>query len=182
MPSGDFAGLGEEMRRLGREMKHMGKELARDLAREMRTATRHTGPGARPRFHFQINDKAFHFDPEQIERITREAREAAASGVARAQEAVERALVNMASSRAGSGPMPPGAPRPPRPGARPGYTGQTVRIEREAPAPVPTPAPNPPRPSEEVEAEKLAILRMVSEGRLAVEEAEVMLRALEERA
>ena len=37
------------------------------------------------------------------------------------------------------------------------------------------------RPPDEVEAERLAILRMVSEGRLGIDEAEVMLRALEER-
>jgi hypothetical protein len=53
------------------------------------------------------------------------------------------------------------------------YTGQTVRIERATPAPERSP--------EEVTAEKLAILRMVSEGRLGVDEAEVMLRALEGR-
>ena len=184
---GDFAGIGDEMRRFGREMKAMGRDLARDLAREMRSATR-SAPGPRPRFHFQFNDRAFHFDQEQIDRITREAREAAASGVARAQEAVERALVNMVSSR-GQPPRPPQPPqrpqapqvpqtpqppRPPQPMAgRAGYTGQTVRIEREAPRPA--------RAAEEVQAEKLAILRMVSEGRLAIDEAEVMLRALEER-
>ena len=184
---GDFAGIGDEMRRFGREMKAMGRELARELAREVRTATR-AAPGGRPRFHVQVNDRAFHFDQEQIERITREAREAAASGVARAQEAVERALVNIVSSRVqppppprpprpGQPPQRPNAPQPPQPpqapGGRSGYTGQTVRIEREPPAP--------PRPVDEVQAEKLAILRMVSEGRLAVDEAEVMLRALEER-
>ncbi len=175
MPNPDFAGLGEEMRKLGRDLKHMGKEIAREFAREMRTTARGAGPGGRPRFHVQFNDKAFHFDPEQIERITREAREAAAGGVARAQEAVERALVNMVSSRTRSWPNPPQPPQPPRPGVRPGFTGQTVRIEREGPPPVPA------RPIEEVEAEKLAILRMVSEGRLAIDEAEAMLRALEGR-
>lgn len=177
MPAGDF-GIGEEMRRLARDLKVMGRELARDVAREARQATRSGGPGPRPRVHVQFNDKAFHFDAEQVERVTREAREAAASGIARAQEAVERALVNMAASTRAWAPQPPaprGMPQPPRPPSAPGYTGQTVRIERESTPPAATRAP------EEVQEEKLAILRMVSEGRLGVDEAEVMLRALEGR-
>ncbi len=177
---GDFAGIGDEMRRFGREMKNMGRQIAREVAREVRTSTRSAAPGARPRMQVQFNDKSFQFDADQIDRLTREAREAAASGVARAQEAVERALVNMVSQRdRARGPVPPNAPRPPQgvPGApsapRPSYTGQTVRIEREAPAATSSP--------EETQAEKLAILRMVSEGRLAIDEAESMLRALEGR-
>ena len=170
---GDF-GLGEEMRRLGRDLKAMGRELAREVAREVRNSTR-GAPGPRPRVHFQFNDKAFHFDADQIDRLTREAREAAAGGVTRAQEAVERALVNMVSSgRAPSAPSSPRAPEPPRPPDAPrGWTGQTVRIERETAVPR--------RATEEVEVERLAILRMVGEGRLGIDEAEVMLRALEAR-
>jgi hypothetical protein len=176
----DF-GIGEEMRRFGREMKAMAREVARD----MRAAA--AIPGSRPRVHVQVNDKAFHLDAEQIDRITREAREAAAEGIARAQEAVERALVNIVSG--GRGVVPPRPPMPPRPpfgprgpfGPRaaprgPGFTGQTVRIERE-----PVVSATSPRSEEEMRAEKLAILRMVSEGRLSVDEAEVMLRALEPR-
>jgi len=64
--------------------------------------------------------------------------------------------------------MRPGAPRAP-------YVGQTVRIEREAPTATAA------RPAEEVQTDKLAILRMVSEGRMSIDEAELMLRALEER-
>jgi hypothetical protein len=172
---GDFAGIGDEMRRFGREMKNMGRQIAREVAREVRASTRSAGPGPRPRVQVQFNDKSFQFDADQIDRLTREAREAAASGVARAQEAVERALVNMVSQRdRARGPVPPrppqapGAPVPPRPA-----TGQTVRIERAEPADTRSP--------EEVQEEKLAILRMVSEGRLAIDEAEAMLRALEGR-
>lgn len=179
MPAGDF-GIGDEMRRLARDLKAMGRGLARDFAREARESTRAT-TGGRPRVHVQFNDKALRLDAEQVERITREAREAAAGGIARAQEAVERALVNMAASTRAWSPSPPvpgrppRPPRPPRTPSAPGYTGQTVRIERDNPAPAET------RSSEEVQEEKLAILRMVSEGRLSVEEAEVMLRALEGR-
>ncbi len=176
MPMGDF-GLGNEMKRLARDLKAMGRELARDLAREVRNSTRGT-PGARPRVHVQWNDKAIHFDADQIDRLTREAREAAAGGIARAQEAVERALVNMVSANRAWSPSSPSSPRASEPPRAPGapareYTGQTVRIEREAQVPDRSP--------EEVSAEKLAILRMVSEGRLGIDEAEVMLRALEGR-
>ena len=80
-------------------------------------------------------------------------------------------------------PFAPGAPGAPGAHAghrvgpgRHGFTGQTVRIERE-----PAASEAPPRSEEEVRVEKLAILRMVSEGRLGVDEAEVMLRALEPR-
>lgn len=172
---GDF-GLGDEMRRLARDLKTMGRDLARDLTREVRSSTRTERVG-RPRIGFQINDRAFQFDAEQVERLTREAREAASSGIAMAQEAVERALVNMASAsrgvRGGSPrpPEPPRGPNPPRPGA---WTGQTVRIEREQPRAAEA-AP------QHTETERLAILRMVSEGRLGIDEAEVMLRALEGR-
>jgi hypothetical protein len=172
---GDF-GIGDEMRRLARDLKAMGRDLARDISREVRHSTR-TERGGRPRIAFAINDKAFQLDAEQIERVTREARDAAASGIAMAQEAVERALVNMAAASRGARQgthRPPQPPRPPAPARPGGWTGQTVRIEREAP-------PAPQRAPEEVESERLAILRMVSEGRLGIDEAEMMLRALEGR-
>ena len=74
-------------------------------------------------------------------------------------------------------PTPPVPPIPPKgPGApRAPYVGQTVRIEREAATATAA------RPAEEVQTDKLAILRMVSEGRMTIDEAELMLRALEDR-
>ena len=70
-------------------------------------------------------------------------------------------------------------PRPPQPP----YTGQTVRIDRE---------PDQAQQAQQTEttsstqsadrdAQRLAILRMVHEGRLAPDEAEMLLRGLESR-
>lgn len=189
--------FGEEMRGLGRELEEMGRNLARelsnlgrDIAREVRVAGRETmrgmdfgprGRGPRPRTPFSSPD--FNFDPEHIERIKREARSAAASGIARAQEAVERALHQR--QQGGMPPRRPGAPRPPTPPTPPMdppvgnvYTGQTIRMDgSEASAETVASAPRP----VDLDAERLAILRMVHEGRLGPDEAEMLLRGLEER-
>lgn len=206
---GTMDGFGQEMRGLGRELEELGRNLARDLsslgrdiAREVRVAGRDArrgvqedfGPGARrgPRVRLRLNEHEFNLDPEQIERIKREARAAAASGIARAQEAVEQALQQWQQAPR---PQRPGAPPrgtvPPRPGVPPvppqpfggrsGYTGQTVRIDREEESSA-APAPSTPTTAApDRDAERLAILRMVHEGRLAPDEAEVLLRGLEER-
>lgn len=206
---GAMDGFGQEMRGIGRELEELGRNLARelsglgrDIAREVRVAGRDArrsaqedfGPGARrgPRMRVRFNDHEFNLDPEQIERIKREARSAAASGIARAQEAVEQALQQWQQSsrplRPGPPPRPgtpPRGPVPPTPpfGGREGYTGQTVRIDREegeAPAAGQSAAQASATPQDR-DAERLAILRMVHEGRLAPDEAEVLLRGLDER-
>ncbi len=186
---GGFEGF-DELRGLGRELEELGRTLARDLgnlgrdiAREVRVAGREAqremreelkwGFGRRPpRVHVRVNDHEFKFDPEQIERIKRAAREAAAAGIARAQEAVEQALRQVQSGTS-SAPRPPQPPRTPR-----SYTGQTVRIDREpevaADATTATATSSVDR-----DAERLAILRMVHEGRLAPEDAEMLLRGLD---
>lgn len=185
---GSMDAFGEEMRGLGSELEGLGRNLARELgslgreiAREVRVAGREarhnmkeewkTGRG--PRMRVRFNDREFNFDPEQVERIKREARAAAASGIARAQEAVEQALRQwQEGSSRGAAPRPPVPPVPPRP-----YTGQTVRIEREGDTPeAPQATPR------DVDAERLAILRMVHEGRLSPDEAEMLLRGLDDRA
>lgn len=209
---GTMDGFGQEMRGLGRELEELGRNLARDLsglgrdiAREVRVAGREarrnvqedfgSGPRRGPRVRVRLNEREFDFDPEQIERLKREARAAAASGIARAQEAVEQALQQWQQGSRGPRPQrpprpgeQPRGPQPPQPpfGGRSGYTGQTVRIDRETDdgavaasetAPVreaASPAPN-------LDAERLAILRMVHEGRLSPDEAELLLRGLDER-
>lgn len=199
--SRNFEGMGEEMRGLGREMEDLGRTLARDLgtlgrdiSREVRIAGREAmrgvyqrEPGMRsgrgPRVRVQFNEHDVTLEPEQVERIKREARAAAAAGVARAQEAVERALKQweQRSPRPGR-PVPPVPPVPPTPPRAP-FTGQTVRIDREESSTV-TEMPTPPagEQSRDLDAERLAILRMVHEGRIAPDEAEVLLRGLEGRA
>ncbi len=191
--------FGEEMRGLGRELEEMGRNLARelsnlgrDIAREVRVAGRETmrgmdfGPRGRgPRGRVPFSGQDFNFDPEQIERIKREARAAAASGIARAQEAVERALHQRQQAgmpRRPGTPRQPAPPVPPTPTMEPPvgnvYTGQTIRMDgSEQPAQA---AANAQRPVD-LDAERLAILRMVHEGRLGPDEAEMLLRGLEER-
>lgn len=183
---GDWSGF-EDLRGLGRELEELGRTLARDLgnlgreiAREVRIAGRearremreelHSSFGRRPRIYGRFNEHEFVFDPEQIERIKREARAAAAAGIAKAQEAVEQALRHFP-------PRPPMPGQPPRPPARP-YTGQTVRIDRAAETP-PAAEPTPPTSPADRDAQRLAILSMVHEGRLAPEEAEILLRGLD---
>ncbi|WP_026369754.1 hypothetical protein [Kallotenue papyrolyticum] len=183
---GEWGGF-EDLRGLGRELEELGRTLARDLgnlgreiAREVRIAGRearremreelHSSFGRRPRIYGRFNEHEFVFDPEQIERIKREARAAAAAGIAKAQEAVEQALRHFP-------PRPPVPGQPPRPPARP-YTGQTVRIDRAAEAPSSAESTPPASPADR-DAQRLAILSMVHEGRLAPEEAEILLRGLE---
>lgn len=188
-PAGEW---GAEWRNLGRELEQMGRELAnelsglgREIAREVRVAGREArrdikdefrgvgrGPRGRAPFGAQWN-----LDPDQIERLKREARAAAASGIAKAQEAVEQALQQWQQSGPASGPRPPRPPRPPQPPAGP-YTGHTVRIDNEEGA-EPQPAPSSQAAPRDRDAERLAILRMVHEGRLAPDEAELLLRGLQ---
>lgn len=185
----EWGQFGDDMRMFGRDLEELGRTLARDLsslgreiAREVRIAGREAtrgmyqqapGGGPRPRVHVRVNDREFNLDPDQVERIKREARAAAASGIAKAQEAVERALQQWQQA---TPPRPPQPPRPPRPGQS-SYTGQTVRIDREA-AGSEQPAAEAPR---DLDAERIAILRMVHEGRLAPDEAETLLRGLDNR-
>jgi hypothetical protein len=187
----DFRGT---MDGFGQEMRGLGRDIARDVrvaGREARRGVQEDfGPrGARgprgPRMHMRFNDHEFNFDPEQIERIKREARAAAASGIARAQEAVEQALQQWQQGgrpqRPGAPPRPPAPPRPRGPESS--YTGQTVRIDREpdTAAPSAPAADAAPPQARNLDEERLAILRMVHEGRLAPDEAEMLLRGLEDR-
>lgn len=204
----DMRGFGRDLEEMGRTLARDLSNLGRDIAREVRIAGREslrdaargyrTGRGGFSRGPGQHGD--FGFDPEQVERLKREARAAAASGIARAQEAVEQALQQWQGGRGPGGrPVPPQprgpvtparGPVPPRP-PQPPFTGQTVRIEREQPAqPAQAEQPQQPQQSEQPQqagqpvdrdAERLAILRMVHEGRLAPDEAEMLLRGLDSR-
>lgn len=193
---GTMEGFGEDMRGFGRELEEIGRNLAhelsnlgRDIAREVRIAGRETmRDAARNRmgrmggFRGTGQHGDFGFDSEQVERIKREARSAAASGIARAQEAVEQALQQWQQGRGPGGrPVPPArGPVPPRP-PQPPFTGQTVRIDRETEEQEPRAPEASVSPPVDRDAERLAILRMVHEGRLAPDEAEMLLRGLDSR-
>jgi hypothetical protein len=187
-------GFGQEMRGFTRELEELGRNLARDLsglgrdiARDVRVAGRETlrdaVRGYKPGRNAGWRRGApgdFGFDPEQIERLKREARSAAASGIARAQEAVEQALQQWQQGQSSGRPAPPRSPAAPTPPPAPGsYTGQTIRIEREEPSSAP--AQTSTSQSANRDAERLAILRMVHEGRISPDEAELLLRGLNER-
>ncbi len=158
-------GFGGEMRSFGREMEAMARDLARELGNVGRDVQREVmrevmddqprepGRPGRPRVHVRVNNREFNFDPEQVDRIKREAQAAAANGISRAQEAVMRAFNNMNIPTPPAPPSPPAHPSqnirienadapapPPPPAAGAGYTGQTVRIDHtEHPAaPAPT--------------------------------------------
>ncbi|MBA3943176.1 MAG: hypothetical protein H0X37_01280 [Herpetosiphonaceae bacterium] len=163
-------GFGGEMRSFGREMEAMARDLARELGnvgrdvqrevmREvMNDEPREPGRPGRPRVHVRVNNREFNFDPEQVERIKREAQSAAANGIARAQEAVMRAFNNMNIPTPPAPPSPPAqpsqnirienadAPAPPPPAPGGGYTGQTVRIDHADHAPAPAASTPPSTP------------------------------------
>ncbi|MBV9789610.1 MAG: hypothetical protein JOZ51_15595 [Chloroflexi bacterium] len=202
----DMRGFGKDLEEMGRTLARDLSNLGRDIAREVRIAGRESlrdaargyraGRGGPGRGYGQQGD--FGFDPEQIERIKREARAAAVGGIARAQEAVEQALQQWQQGGRGPGgrqvppqprgPVPPArGPVPPRP-PQPPFTGQTVRIEREHEEQAQQPEQAQPAEQQASasqpanrDAERLAILRMVHEGRLAPDEAEMLLRGLDGR-
>lgn len=147
-----FRNFGGEMRSFGREMEGLARELSKELGsvgrevrrevlREVLRGGERGGKPGRPRVQVRVNNREFEWDPEQIERIKHEAQAAAANGIARAQEAVMRAFSNLGVPTPPNAPTPPRTPQPPTPPF--GFTGQTVRIDREQPAPTPGPAPAP---------------------------------------
>ncbi|MDW8405889.1 DUF4097 family beta strand repeat-containing protein, partial [Chloroflexus sp.] len=102
--------LGELGRELGRELSELGRELAAELrsalsgrdpaaaeraraaadrfAERARQLKEETGP---ERVRVRINQREWRLDPDRIERIKEQARQAAAAGLSGALEAVERA-------------------------------------------------------------------------------------------
>ncbi|PDW03129.1 DUF4097 family beta strand repeat-containing protein [Candidatus Viridilinea mediisalina] len=180
----EFGELGRELGRLGRELgEELGEELAsafrsskgkpgkreahhradkRAHHKEARAAKREAHRAKRARLHLRINEHEWQLDPERIERIKEQARQAAANGLAGAIDAVERAISRLRNPDAPD--MPPSGPS-----SRTAATGQTIRIERE-----------PPDPALEAqrEQERESILHMVAEGRISPEEGDVLLEAL----
>ena len=171
------------------EQAHRAEERARRFEEEGRHAR-----GRTSRTYVRINDREWRLDPERLERIKEQARRAAAEGVSGALEAVERAVSNLRipvppkppvppTPPPGPPPMPPppmpGMPAPPAPpegvGAlsearfksfAPNGEGQSPSVKQPDAA-----EPNP-------EQERIAILRMIAEGRITPEEGDMLLEAL----
>lgn len=194
------AQLGQELSELGRELGRELSELGRELAAELRSALAGNDPRAGERaraaaerfaeqarrwkaesgperVRVKINQREWRLDPERIERIKEQARQAAAAGLNGALEAVERALSRIQSPpppppAAPNPPPPPHPPAAPPPPPHPPATGPTVQLR-----PVPS---QPPMSEAEREQQRASILQMVADGRISPAEGDLLLAALDE--
>jgi DUF4097 and DUF4098 domain-containing protein YvlB len=156
-----------DMGRLGRDFANLGREIAASF-----------GPGlwANKRGRKRGWQSGVGFDPQQKEQIRQQIR----AGVEQARASVDRALreARVAAATPPVPPTPPVVPAAPRPAAPPAppapftdpAVGATVPLQAQAPTQDPPP---------DRDAERLAILRMVSEGTISPEEAEDLLAALD---
>jgi hypothetical protein len=170
----------EEAAQRGEEAAQRGEQRAQRWQAKAEARARRSAAKARPpRMHLRVNTREWQLDPERIERIKEQARQAAAEGLSGALEAVERAV-----SRLRIPPVPPTPEAPPGPDAPPAptspaapVTGQTIRIEAaEGPAAT---APPEPVTAASREQERESILRMIAEGRISPDEGDMLLEALE---
>ncbi|MGC8951565.1 DUF4097 family beta strand repeat-containing protein [Chloroflexus sp.] len=205
--SGFATQLGHELSELGRELGRELSELGRELAAELRNALAGGDPAAADRaraatdrfaaqarrlreeagpkrMRIRINEREWRLDPERIERIKAQARQAAAAGLNDALEAVEQALSRLQPPPHAPAPPPPPhppappshhAPPPPHPPApppppHPPATGQTIQLR-----PSPTPLSE-----EDRERQRAAILQMVADGRISAAEGDLLLTALDD--
>ncbi len=193
------AQLGKELSELGRELGRELSELGRELASELRRALSGSDPDAAKRardvaerfsehaqrwrdtsgserVRVRINQREWRLDPERIERIKDQARQAAATGLSSALEAVERALSRIQPPQpptAPQPPQPPAAPQPPQPPAPPPpATGQTIQLRNAA--------SQTPLNDAEREQQRASILQMVAEGRISPAEGDLLLAALDD--
>lgn len=139
------------------------------------------------RLNIHVNNREWRIDPERIDHIVAEAYDAAARGTQGAIEAVEQALKNLrvtpppSPSRPPKPPTPPssGPSKPPVPPHAPHHVDRDINSDA---------SPEPPRESEstktteksavDLEQERIAILRMVADGRITPEEGDMLLEAL----
>jgi hypothetical protein len=190
----------EQMRRADEQMRRANERAQQAEERNRQHAGRQQGNGERAsRAYIRINDREWRLDPDRLERIKEQARRAAAEGVSGALEAVERAISNLRIPVPPVPPLPPvppvpavppvpGAPVPPTPPAasRPANVpveekaaGGTTSGETPAQQPagdISATASNVPEPNPE--QERIAILRMIAEGRITPEEGDLLIEAL----
>ncbi len=187
----------EQMRRARQKAEHQARraeERAREAEeRARRHAQQHEQRNQRRsnRIYVRVNEREWQMDPEHLNDLVNRAQEAAMEGVAGAMEAVERAVNNLRMQH----PPFPAPPTPPTPPAPP--FGAPVPPAPPFGGPVPPVPPIPPYPSVPVqpepaakgesaaeepnlEAEREAILRMISEGRITPEEGDMLLEGLGE--
>jgi hypothetical protein len=129
--------------------------------------------------NIRINNREWRMDPQRIDHIVAEAYDAAARGTQGAVEAVEQALKNLHVAS----PFPPSPPRPPKPP----YGTHDVNIDVNVGASSEPPTESESaasatgttgKPAADPEQERIAILRMVADGRITPEEGDMLLEAL----
>ncbi len=184
----------EERARRAQQRAEEHARRAEERARRMAEQQGRRAGERASRAHVRINDREWRLDPERLERIKEQARRAAAEGVSGALEAVERAVGNLRI------PVPPRPPTPPMPGMpvppvppTPPTSDQpgSVPVEKattaegtahgESSARRPTsdnPAATSNAPEPNLEQERIAILRMIAEGRITPEEGDLLIEAL----
>ncbi len=136
------------------------------------------------RMNIRLNNRAWRVDPQRIDCIVEQAQKAASEGVQGAMEAVEQALKNLhvTAPLPSQPPQPPVSPyAPPVPGM-PEESPQGWKTSQDAvrlqgsltPSDTSTRAEAPAN----FEQERIAILRMVADGRITPEEGDMLLEAL----
>ena len=182
------------------------KSRLKGQQKHMEQQARQAGERAN-RIYVRLNDREWRMDPERVNRIVEQAQRAAAEGIQGAQEAVAQAFhnLNVLSPVSPMPPMPPMPPVPPIPPLAPaapampqppmsenGFhnapdTAQPFDERNQPEIPVAADEtgeqaqneqPIPVRTAEDVEKERLAILRMIAEGRISPEEGDMLLEAL----
>jgi hypothetical protein len=128
------------------------------------------------RMNIRVNNREWRLDPQRIDHIIAESYDAAARGTQGAVEAVEQALKNL---RVTPPPPPSRHPKPPVPPYAPHHVDRDINVDV---------SPEPPREWEstktieksavDLEQERIAILRMVADGRITPEEGDMLLEAL----
>lgn len=135
------------------------------------------------RMNIRINNREWHMDPQRIDHIAAEAYEAAARGTQGAIEAVEQAFKNLQMM------PPPSLSRPPKPPTSPSsdpskpsvppHRPQDINVDVSPEAPREWESTNTTKKSAvDFEQERIAILRMVADGRITPEEGDMLLEAL----
>jgi hypothetical protein len=147
------------------------------------------------RMHIRINNREWHIDPQRIDCIVAEAYDAAARGTQGAIEAVEQALRNLHVTP----PFPPSPPKPPKPPTSPSsgpskppdpsHGPHDVNVDVSHVPEMPDRSPkqggsaasatsSAGKSTIDREQERMAVLRMVADGRITPEEGDMLLEAL----
>lgn len=208
--------LGELGRDLGRDLGALGRELAASLrnalvgdpaaAEAVREAADRFAKQARQlnaavtsdRVRVRVNRREWWIDPERIERIKEQARQAAAAGINGALEAVERALSRIqpsavfvppapsapsAPSAPPAPPVPPVSPVPPIPPVPPVSPSPVTPADRPSNVPVTGQTiqlRSAPLSETERDQQRAAILQLVADGRISAAEGDMLLAVLDD--